>query len=69
MTRFITANGNALWAAIEPDTRCQAPQIAERRFAAYLKPFASEDSAIAALVAAGGSIDPVSPPPRPGRIR
>lgn len=42
-----------LWAAIDPSARFLKAEIAERRFSAYLAPFASEDDARAALVAAG----------------
>ncbi|WP_341632090.1 hypothetical protein [Sphingomonas agri] len=68
MTRFITANEERLWAAIEPDTRCNEPKVHERRFGAYLAPFRTEQEAVAALVEAGGTIDALKPPPKPGRI-
>ena len=69
MTRFITANGSSLWAAVEPDTRCNAPKIERRRFNAYMAPFKSEEAAIEALVGAGGKLDAVVPPPKPWRLK
>lgn len=69
MTRFITANGKRLWAAIEADTRCDEPRVCERRFPAYLAPFRSEEEATAALLEAGGILDVIEPPPQPGRQR
>jgi hypothetical protein len=69
MSRFITANDRTLWAAIEPDTRCEQPRVGERRFPAYLAPFKSEEAAVAALIAAGGVIDAIQPPKKPGRLK
>lgn len=66
MTRFLTANRGALWAAIEPDTRCDEPKVRERRFNAYLVPFKTEEEAAAALLEAGGVLD-VNPPRKQGR--
>ncbi len=42
-----------LWAAIDGNARFLKAEIAERRFAAYLAPFTSEEDARAALTAAG----------------
>ncbi len=42
-----------LWAAIDPHAHHAESAIGETRFAAYLKPFRSEDVASAALTAAG----------------
>ena len=67
MTRFVTANNRQLWAAIEPDTRCDEPKVRERRFNAYLVPFRSEEDATAALLDAGGTLDVILPPSKPGR--
>lgn len=69
MTRFITANNEGLWAAVEPDTRCDEPAVRERRFNAYMVPFKTEEAAIAALVSAGGTLDAVVSPPKPGRLK
>ena len=57
MTRFLTANGKTLWAAIEPDSRCDQPRVCERRFPAFLAPFRTEEVAAAALLEAGGVLD------------
>lgn len=67
MTRFITANEKALWAAIEPETRCDQPAVRDRRFNAYMVPFRTEEEAIAALLEAGGVLDIIQPPKQPGR--
>lgn len=67
MTRFLTADGRRLWAAIEADTRCDEPRVCERRFPAYLAPFRSEEEAAAALLEAGGVLDVIEGPRRPGR--
>lgn len=67
MTRFVTANGKTLWAAIEPETRCSEPKVRDRRFGAFLAPFRSEQEAIAALLEAGGTVDAIEAPKRPGR--
>lgn len=68
MTRFLTANGKQLWAAVEPDSRFTGePRVCERRFPAYLAPFLSEEEAAAALIAAGGVLDAMGAPPEPGR--
>ena len=66
MTRFLTANARTLWAAIEPDTRCTEPKVRERRFNAYLAPFRSEEEAAQALLDAGGVLDVIQPPKKPG---
>jgi hypothetical protein len=42
-----------LWAAVDPNMHHLQSAIGERRFAAYLSPFRDEDSARAALIAAG----------------
>jgi hypothetical protein len=42
-----------LWAAIDSRARFTKAEVAERRFSAYLAPFANEDDARAALAAAG----------------
>jgi hypothetical protein len=67
MTRFVTANEQRLWAAVDPDSRCAEPKVAGRRFSAYLRPFHSEGEAAAALIEAGGVLDWVNAPPKPGR--
>ena len=67
MTRFLTANEKALWAAIEADTRCTDPQVCDRRFGAYLAPFPTEGEAAAALLSAGGILDVIESPRAPGR--
>jgi len=67
MIRFVTANEKQLWAAIAPDSRCAAPAVRERRFAAYLAPFKTEEEANAALLEAGGVLDIIKPPSAPGR--
>jgi hypothetical protein len=69
VTRFLTANEKSLWAAIEPDTRCDDPRVCERRFPAYLAPFRTEEDAISALLDTGAVLDVVTPPPPPGRNR
>jgi hypothetical protein len=69
VTRFLTANGRHLWAAIEFDTRCEHPRVCERRFPAYLAPFRSEEEAAAALIATGGVLDVVAAPKSVGRQR
>lgn len=61
MTRFVTASDKSLWAAVDPDARCDAPAVRERKFAAYLAPFRDEESAVAALLEAGGVIDVIEP--------
>ena len=68
MTKFRTANAKSLWAAVEPDTRCEEPKVRERRFGAYLAPFRTEEEAIAALLEAGGVLDVITPPRKPGRL-
>lgn len=69
MTRFLTANEKQLWAAIEPDTRCDKPKVRDRRFAAWLAPFKTEEDAAAALLGAGGVLDVIEPPAKLGRRR
>jgi hypothetical protein len=51
-------DGALLWACVDPDCSGRDPEIGERRFSAYVRPFTSEDDARAALVAAGaGTIE------------
>jgi hypothetical protein len=61
MARFVTANDKTLWAAIDPDSHHLNGRVCERKFAAYLAPFRTEDEAIAALLAADGILDAVGP--------
>jgi hypothetical protein len=67
MSRFLTANDRTLWAAIDPDSHHLEGKVRERRFAAYLEPFKSEEEAAAALLEAGGVLDVIVPPRPPGR--
>lgn len=47
-----------LWASIDTTSHHLEGQVAERRFAAYLAPYRSEEDARAALIAAGaGNIE------------
>ena len=47
------ADGAERWAAIDPYAHHLEARIGERRFAAYLAPFATEEAAREALIAAG----------------
>lgn len=67
MARFLTANEKSLWAAIDPDSHHLVGRVCERRFSAYHAPFISEEEAAAALLEAGGVLDVVNPPPKPGK--
>jgi hypothetical protein len=67
MTRFLTANDRSLWAAIDPTSHCEDPKVRERRFNAYLAPFRTEEDAAAALLEAGGVLDVIQPPAKPGK--
>lgn len=71
MSRFLTATHpkhGKLWAAIDETAHHLAGRVCERRFSAYLAPFISEADAAAALLEAGGTLDVISPPPKPGRL-
>ena len=59
--------GEERWAAIDPNTHHLEAGVAERRFGAYLKPFADEGEAHRALIEAG-AVD-VHPEHRPRRNR
>jgi hypothetical protein len=54
--RVITATGprGRLFACIAPSVRFTTGKVADVRFCAFLNPFADEEAARAALVAAGG---------------
>lgn len=57
--RFLTAEHpehGTLWAAIDPDAHHLDSRVAQRRFAAFLAPFRSEEEAAAALLEAGGAL-------------
>lgn len=67
--RFVTANDGTLWAGICPDTHHVEPKVCDRRFAAYLAPFRSEEDATVALLAAGAVIDSIASSSKPGRVK
>lgn len=67
MTRFVTANGKALWAAIDPDSHHLTGRVCDRKFPAFCAPFPSEQAAVAALLEAGGVLDVIKPLSKPGR--
>ena len=67
MTRFVTANAKTLWAGIDPDSHHVNCRVCERKFAAFCAPFKSEEEAIAALLEAGGVLDVIAEPSKPGR--
>lgn len=72
-TSFLTAKRanthNLLWASYDPDTFCTAPLVGERRFPAYLAPFASEAEARQALIEAGADPATITGEVRPKRAR
>lgn len=57
MTRYLVGKIGAreAWAAIDTDSLCTAPNIAERKFVAFMSPFQSEGQARAALTDAGAT--------------
>jgi hypothetical protein len=65
--RFMTANDRELWAGVDPDTHHLEGRACETRFGAFLAPFKTEEEAAAALLDAGGVLDVIQPPKRPGR--
>lgn len=61
MSRFLTAEHpehGLLWAAVDPDAPHPNGRVAERRFVAFMAPFASDEDAAEALVAAGAVLRP-----------
>jgi hypothetical protein len=56
--RILTADGprGPLFACIIPKARVSTPEVSDRRLTAVLHPYPDEDSAKAALVAAGGKL-------------
>ena len=56
--RILTADGprGPLFACICPNVRFSIPEVSDRRLTAVLHPYPDEDSARAALVAAGGKL-------------
>ena len=56
--RILTAEGprGLLFACIGPTARFSTPEVSDRRSTAVLHPYPDEDSAKAALVAAGGKL-------------
>ncbi|MEO8455256.1 MAG: hypothetical protein ABI454_08850 [Sphingomicrobium sp.] len=51
-----------LWAAVDPDAHHLSGRVCQRRFAAYLAPFRSEEEALQVLLAAGAVLeDPTAP--------
>ncbi len=72
MARFLTAqnqDGGLLWACVDPLSLCTSPAAAERRFAAYLAPFTSDEPATDALIEAGGKPETVTAEQKPRRCR
>lgn len=66
--RFMTANGKTLWAGIDDTAHHLTGRVCERRFAAFLAPFKTEQDAIEALLEAGGVLDVAAMPAKPGRL-
>lgn len=64
--RFLTANSKSLWAGVDETANYLTGCISERRFGAYLAPFRTEEDAKAALFSAGGVLDVIQEPKKPG---
>lgn len=71
MANFLTGraiDGSTIWACID-DSLCTSPAVAERRFAAYMTPFADEQEARQALLEAGAKADTIAAELRSARQR